>query len=337
MKKIYIKNRIRQKQEYQFFRHQFVEACIKNGFTSKPDYIPTYRFYIRSICRRILYSLSKVFHKFAPCLLHRDNKKAILISATGNTMIDSIFPYYYGYEIVPFIWDVWPIYWDELYDNLRLFDCKTVFVTVKSFKEKLENDLGIRAFYIPEGIDTSIYHSGVNLEKRDGDVLEIGRQHTKYHEVILSCIKKGMIKNVNSSNIDAKGNLIDKQLQFPTHEELCNALPKYKIMICFPQCDTNPQKAGDLETLTQRYWEAMLSGCLIVGRAPQELIDLIGYDPVIGINWNDPEKQLEEIVNNIGRFQNIVNRNLESAKKYSSWDVRMPMIKKCLKEAGYRL
>ena len=108
-------------------------------------------------------------------------------------------------------------------------------------------------------------------------------------------------------------------------------------MICFPQCDTNPQKAGNLETLTQRYWEAMLSGCLIVGRAPQELIDLIGYNPVIDVEWDNPEIQVEGILNNIENYQNLVDKNIESAQKYATWDSRIPLIKEYLAKVGYQL
>lgn len=335
MMKIFVKNRIRQKQEYQFFRHQFVESCIRNGFSFRPDYIPTYRFYFRAICRRFLFTIYKFVNEYLPFLIRR--KKAIIISATGNTLIDSTFPYYFNYEIVPFLWDVWPIYWDQLYENLRLFGCKTVFVTVKSFRDKLEKDLGLNVFYIPEGIDVSIYNSGNKLSQRDGDIIEIGRQYKRYHEIILSCIEKGIVKTVNSSNIDTHGNLIEGKLQFSSHHELCATLPKYKIMICFPQCDTNPQKAGDLETLTQRYWEAMLSGCLIVGRAPQELIDLIGYNPVIDVEWDNPEIQVEGILNNIENYQNLVDKNIESAQKYAPWDSRIPLIKEYLAKVGYQL
>lgn len=333
--RIYVKNRIRQKQEYQFFRHQFVESCIRNGFLFKPDYIPTYRYYFRAICRIVLIYVYKFIHKYIPFLIRR--KKAIIISATGNTMIDSIFPYYFGYEIVPFIWDVWPVYWNQLYENLELFDCKTVFVTVRSFKEKLEKELGINVFYIPEGIDITIYNSGKKLIQRDGDIIEIGRQYKKYHEVIETCVEKGILKNVNSSKIDAQGNLINKQLQFNTHEELCAALPNYKIMICFPQCDTNPQKAGSLETLTQRYWEAMLSGNLIIGRAPQELIDLIGYNPVIDVEWESPETQISKLLSHIESYQGLVDKNIEAAKKHASWDCRIPLIKEYLSKVGYQL
>ena len=45
-----------------------------------------------------------------------------------------------------------------------------------------------------------------------------------------------------------------------------------------------PELAGDIETLTQRYWECMLSRIVMLGHAPQELIDLIGYNPVIEID-----------------------------------------------------
>ena len=101
-------------------------------------------------------------------------------------------------------------------------------------------------------------------------------------------------------------------------------------MVCFPQSDTNPQKAGSLETLTQRYWEAMLSGCIIVGRAPQELIDFIGYNSVVEVEWDNPEMQLSNILHDIDSYQKIVDKSLESARKHASWDCRMPTIKECL-------
>ena len=79
-------------------------------------------------------------------------------------------------------------------------------------------------------------------------------------------------------------------------------MSKSKIMVCFPQCDTNPGRAGNIETLTIRYWEAMLSGCVIIGRAPNELINLIGYNPVIEVDWERAQEQLEEILFCIENF-----------------------------------
>jgi len=332
-KKIYIKQKKRLPTQYQFFIHQFSEACQRNGFDSKPDIIPSYKFFVRSVCRRTLLCLYKIAHKCFPNLLKR-KKKAILIGAAGNTMIDSFFPYYFNYEIVPFLWDVWPIYWDQMYEQLRLFECKTVFVTVKKMSEKLRNDLGINAFYIPEGIDTTVYNRGVPLKDRKFDVLEIGRQYKKYHDVLQGLSLSKTI-TLNSSSIDVNGNLIDSKLQFETAEEMYAALPQYRVMVNFPQSLTNPAKAGDLETLTQRYWEAMLSGCLIIGMCPQELIDLIGYNPVIEVSWDNAQQQLLDILENIADYQSLVDKNYNTAQALASWEARMPTILNDLHEAGY--
>lgn len=125
------------------------------------------------------------------------------------------------------------------------------------------------------------------------------------------------------------------KLAYPTAKELLDNLNKTKIIISFPQVDTHPKRAGKLETLTQRYWEAMLSGCLIIGRAPKELIDLIGYNPVIDVDWYNPGEQIVNILNNIGTFQTLVDRNHDTAKKMASWDLRIQQIKNILYDEGY--
>lgn len=79
----------------------------------------------------------------------------------------------------------------------------------------------------------------------------------------------------------------------------------------------------------------MLSGCLIIGRAPKELIDLVGYNPVIDVDWKNPEEQILNILNNIGSFQTFVDRNHDTAKKMASWDLRIQQIKNILYDEGY--
>ena len=53
--------------------------------------------------------------------------------------------------------------------------------------------------------------------------------------------------------------------------------------------------AGDIETLTQRYWENMLSRIIMVGHAPKELVDLIGYNPIIEIDKENDKEQIIDI------------------------------------------
>ena len=102
-----------------------------------------------------------------------------------------------------------------------------------------------------------------------------------------------------------------------------------------PRCDVDKKTAGNIETLTQRYWECMLSRIVMVGRAPKELINLIGYNPVIDWDGNDASPLVSDILENIGKYQDLVNRNYETAKKMASWEMRMKDIMIYLQNKEY--
>lgn len=323
---VFIKNKKRKASEFQFFIHQFIEACIKNGITSKKEYK-------LNIGIQLLLQFFRCV-KLIKLLASSHNKDAIIIACRGENLLEASFPYY-NHEIIPMLWDVWPYTWRDLYRNLRELNCKICFVTVRQMATKIENELGIKCYWIPEGIDMSDYTKGNDLKERIIDVYELGRQHKEYHKIIKDSLNKNIIKSYKGNIYNDDGTL--QSLAFSTAEELISGLPSIKVIICFPQTDTHPERAGSLETLTQRYWEAMLSRCLIIGRAPQELIDLVGYNPVIDVNWNNPMQQLYEILVNIDAYQEIVNKNYLSALKYASWDKRTLLIKNILKENNYSI
>lgn len=333
--KIFIKNRVRQKVEFQFFMHQMVEACIKNGFKSKPDIFFSYKYHIRSFCKRLLFFVYLIVKWLFPSLIKR--KQALLVTANGGTLLENVFPYYFNYEIIPMLWDVWPSKWPVLYKDLKLFDCKVVFVTVRAVAEKINKELPIKAYWVPEGIDVCVYNKGSNLEDRTNTVLELGRQKKDYHIVLQKLNNSGKLVNYSASKTLPNGMLDVDNLLFKTNEEMIRCLPTYKIMICFPQTDTNPERAGDVETLTQRYWEAMLCRCVLVGRAPQELIDFIGYNPVIDVDWRNPELQIMGILDDVSSYQPLVDKNYEIATRKASWDNRIQLIKKCLLVSEYTI
>ena len=108
------------------------------------------------------------------------------------------------------------------------------------------------------------------MNERSIDLLEFGRRNKKVFDV---CLPQ------NYTHLYSKNG----EHLFKTEQDLINSMADSKITICYPRCDTQPERAGDIETSTQRYWEAMLSRIVIVGRAPKELINLIGYNPVIEI------------------------------------------------------
>ena len=97
-----------------------------------------------------------------------------------------------------------------------------------------------------------------------------------------------------------------------------------------------PEMAGDVETLTQRYWECMLSGTLIVGHAPKELVDLLGYNPVIELETDeDIGSRLSQILDNISSYQELADKNLAVARENASWDTRMTRLLPQLRQLGY--
>ena len=122
---------------------------------------------------------------------------------------------------------------------------------------------------------------------------------------------------------------------FKTEHDLVNGLADSKITVCYPRCDTQPEKAGDIETLTQRYWEAMLSRIVIVGRAPKELTDLIGYNPVLNLGKDNCKEQVTDILANIQEYQELVNKNRETALIMGDWKNRIDIIVRWLEECGY--
>lgn len=330
--KVHIKNRVRREDEFQFFMHDFVDACIANDFSSVSDFFPSYKYHIRSLLRR---GELLLYNRFPP---KKTRKKALIVTANGGTIAENYFPYYFNYELIPMLWDVWPSTWLQMQHDFQRFKVRTVLVTVREVAEMINSEMnGIKALWVPEGIKTSLYHKGEELQSRPFDILELGRQMKPYHQMLERLNKEGKLEGWTTSFITRDGRVQKERLTFPDNETLYRQLPKYKLMVCFPQCDTNPFRAGHIETLTQRYWEAMLSGCLMIGRAPQELIDFIGYNPVVNVNWDNPEDQLIDIIVNISKYQELVDTNLEAAQLNAPWEKRLNSINEFLVLNGYNI
>lgn len=232
------------------------------------------------------------------------------------------FPDYALYEVIPLFWDVWPDYWEKTYNWLEKHHIKTAIFTsshvAKLVKERFPS---MNVLAITEGIDVKSYDEGMILHERTIDFLEYGRN-----------IDRVVRYHFDNMNV-VRGQKDRKNLLTP--EELRSSLQNAKIVAAYPKNWTNPKQAGDIETLTQRYWEGMLSRCVMIGHAPQELIDLIGYNPVIEVDLNNPDKQLGNIVNNIDNYQEWVDNNRDTALKLGDWTVRMSEIREWLCSLGY--
>lgn len=124
---------------------------------------------------------------------------------------------------------------------------------------------------------------------------------------------------------------------FKTDEDFRLGLANAKVTINVPRCDVDKKTAGDIETLTQRYWECMLSRVVMVGRAPKELTDLIGYNPVVDWDGNDASMTVNNILSNIASYQSLVDKNYAIAVKMAPWSIRIKQIICFLESKGYSI
>lgn len=221
------------------------------------------------------------------------------------------------YEIIPLIWDCWPCYDDKLCKWIVRHHVKACIFTsseaAKRISERLEY---LKILVITEGITLDEYPPGKKLSERNNDVFVFGRW-------------PGYVSKTDLSSLNVVRN--------GTDEEFRQRLQDSKITINVPRCDVVPEQTGSQETLTQRYWECMLSRMVMVGRAPKELTDLIGYNPVIDIDRENLGLQLKSIVEDIDHYQQLVDRNRETALRMGSWDIRMKQVMEWLQSLGYSI
>ena len=103
---------------------------------------------------------------------------------------------------------------------------------------------------------------------------------------------------------------------------MIGTLSRSKIAICIPRNITNPE-LYDLSTITSRYFECFSSKCLVLGDAPSELIELFGYDPIIRIDYNNPQKQVSELLLNFNNYISLIEKNYLEVIKNHQWDNRI--------------
>lgn len=295
------------------------EAWVENGGKTLKAHYP----------HRLLHGLA---YRCELPSLWQNKRDAVLMFVEPVSITFDTFPYYATHEIIPFIWDCWPCYYDKMEKWLRRHKVKTAiftsFVEMEEMKRRLPE---INYIHCPEAVDSSLYEEGKPLKDRTIDVLEFGRSN----RLVVSVEK---LEGINHVETLQNGKFIYD------NQQLLEAMGDAKITICLPKSLTHPEIAEGIETLTQRYWEAMLSRMVIVGHAPQELIDICRYNPVIELNADSQESNdntnegiIQNIIEHIDEYQELVNKNRDVALKVGDWNCRMHQGRECLKSIGYRI
>lgn len=264
-----------------------------------------------------------------PRLFHKSGEARLRFVEPVSIHFDT-FPDNARYEIVPMVWDCWPRYFEMTARWLQSHKVRTAIFTSRDTVEKMRKRLpGVSILWCPEGIDTTQYLEGKPLAERSIDLLELGRGTEGVIPLQLPTSVKHIRTKVNGRFIY-------------TDEQLHQAMADARVTITLPHSITNPEFSGGLETLTQRYWECMLSRIVMVGHAPQELVDLIGYNPVIEIPVDDNagkaySERIADILQHLSDYQSLVDRNRETALCLGDWKVRMRQVMEWLERMCYKM
>lgn len=267
----------------------------------------------------------RTFHFDLPVL----NPERILFASLSGIEYVKIFQHYLFRSKLKVIYqfDSWT------HDNVinenafRSFRINIAFISIKKASEYFNslNIPGFKAYWMPEAINSDSYHWR-DYEMRSIDILQYGRCWEWLHEQILSFCKTN---NINYQYPQGSGSV---KLQFKNREELLNGLSNSKIAICVPKTITHPD-TYDLPTVTTRYFECMASKCLILGRAPQDLISLLGYNPVIEVDDANPREQIKYLLKNFNSFIPLIEKNYENVKLKHQWKNRIIDMQKIITNA----
>ncbi len=301
--------------EYLNFKTAPYEAWVRNGGLVAKAHYPWRPFH------------GVVFRRELP-LLGQNAGEARLRFVEPVSLLFDTFPDYVRYEIVPMFWDCWPGYFDMVGRWLRRHGVRTAIFSSRQTAELVEEAFpDMHVIWCPEAVDASCYGKGKLLADREIDLLEFGRSNEKI--VQADVLKQARVAGRSVRHVCTRQN--GKFIY--TNEQLYQAMGDAKVTITLPRSMTDPATAGNMETLTQRYWECMFSRMVMVGHAPQELVDFIGYNPVVELRDDmTAAEQIVDVLEHIGDYQDLVDKNLKTAKRLGSWDVRMQWLMDKLKQ-----
>ena len=267
----------------------------------------------------ILTFIGKVLGKLRLMRRYMTLPDRILLVPANNISEFLLFPRGCFQEVVTFSFDCWPDRYDEWESFFRRHKIKLAFISARQSAEEMQRRLPDRSIvWMPEATSPEDYRPEKNLADRSTDVLELGRKYDRYHSQIAGYLSRSGRSHLFEA---VKGEKI-----FPNDKKcLAEGMGDAKISICFPGALTHPY-AAHVETATHRYFETFASKCLPLGGAPEELVDLFGYNPVIDADLERPSEQLNDILRNIGDYQGFVDRNHARLLEVGTWDVRAAQI-----------
>lgn len=220
-----------------------------------------------------------------------------------------------------YFFDIWPNTFTAMEAFLTHSGITNVFLSSSYAAEYFTNRGFDNVSWVPEGVKYEEYYYKA-FEDKDIDVLELGRRHQKTHNSIVEVLRA-----------DNKKHLYEKspgKIVFPNKEQFITGMARSKISLCFPKSETDPEAAGPVSTMTNRFLQSMASKCLVVGSSPQEMVQLFGYDPVVQIDKSAPAAHLLDILYNFQDYHDLIEKNYINVRENHTWENRCNTILKII-------
>jgi hypothetical protein len=211
----------------------------------------------------------------------------------------------------------------------RSFGINIAFVSIKKSAEYFSSLQipNFKAYWMPEAITCASYR-WKDYGQKNIDILQYGRRWEWIHERLLPFCR------TNTINYQYPIDSGNDKIQFKDRNALLKGLSRTRIAVCVPKTMTHPEY--NLSTITTRYFECMASKCLILGHAPQDLVFLFGYNPVVEVDHADPLSQINYLLDHFDQYIPLIERNYENVKQNHQWKNRIPEMRRIMLASMYR-
>lgn len=293
---------------------EFEDAIIKEGILHVIERKNNFVDLLFKIFKRI-YIDGKVLRMIRPFVCSKSDNFTILMGPHFSKCIPCMLSK--GKNGI-YLYDAWPEKHSYIDEIIRSLNLKFIYFSSKRVAEIYADKFKDKEIkWIPEAIKLDDY-CFEDYKNKNIDIIQIGRKYDLYHDVIVDTLEKSNIIYLYERN---KGEII-----FPKRDDFITALAKTKISICVPSSVTHKERAGDISSVTLRYWQSMASKCLILGIMPEEMKYLFDYKPIIDINMDDPVGQINSILNNFELYIPLIEKNYLHVNEHHTWTERLKIM-----------
>ncbi len=211
-----------------------------------------------------------------------------------------------------YLFDAWPNDLERIEHGVRHYGISVLLVSDRSATKILASRLpDVQVHWVPEAVSPSFCTCEPDVKAID--LIVFGRSF----DGIGMRLKEGL----EPLGFTVHARMGEAALE-PDEQRFRERLSQSKVTLCFPKTSTHPIGAEWEPKITQRYFQAFISGCLVAGESFQALHEVYGYDPVVPLQRDSLEDGLVKILRDFPKYADLLRRNREATIKFHNWEKR---------------